>query len=157
MTGSVNVTASNVSTPGEFGTAISATGGSGGVTVNIPSGGLITGGWQADLTNVGPVYGLRATGVVLGSSAGTATLNNFGSIGALSDRAVASPLPSFFANNPKSSSFPTSNNSIIINNGTITGFVQLVGGNHSIVNNGLFNLRHFADTTGAVAPAQQSQ
>ncbi len=54
----------------------------------------------------------------------------------MSDRAVASsPL------------FP-SNNTSIINNGTITGFVQLVGGNNSIVNNGLFNLRHFADTNG---------
>ena len=40
------------------------------------------------------------------------------------------------------------NNTSIINNGTITGFVELVGGNNSFVNNGLFNLRHFADTTG---------
>ena len=147
MTGSVDVTASNVSTLGEFGTAISATGGSGGVTVNIPSGGLIMGGWQPDTTSTGSVYGLRATGVVLGSAGGgTATLNNFGSIGALSDRAVASPLPSFFPNS--TSSFPTSNNTSINNNGTITGFVELVGGNNSFVNNGLFNLRHFADTTG---------
>ncbi len=46
ITGPVQVTASNVSTPGQFGTAISATGGSGGVTVTIPSGGLIMGGWQ---------------------------------------------------------------------------------------------------------------
>ena len=54
----------------------------------------------------------------------------------MSDRAVASSLL-----------FP-SNNTSIINNGTITGFVQLVGGNNSILNNGLFDLRHFADTTG---------
>jgi autotransporter family porin len=93
-------------------------------------------------------YGLRATGVVLGSAGGgTATLINDGSIGALSDRAVASPPPSFFAT---PSPFPTSNNTSIINNsdGTITGFVQLVGGNNSILNDGTFNLRHFADTTG---------
>src|SRR4029077_1761811 len=45
--------------------------------------------------------------------------------------------------------FFSSNNTSIINNGTITGFVQLVGGNNKIDNNGLFNLRHFADTTGA--------
>src|SRR6516162_5599023 len=47
ITGPVQVTASNVSAPGQFGTAISANGGSGGVTVNIPSGGSIMGGWQA--------------------------------------------------------------------------------------------------------------
>ena len=86
----VQVTASNVSAPGQFGTAISATGGGGGVTVNIPSGGLIMGGWQADVTSVGSVYGFPAAGVILGSSVGTATLTNDGSIGALSDRAVAS-------------------------------------------------------------------
>ena len=136
ITGPVQVTASNVSTPGQFGTAISATGGSGGVMVNIPSGGLITGGWQPDVASVGSVYGFPAAGVILGSSGGTATLTNDGSIGALSDRAVASsPL------------FP-SNNTSIINNGTITGFVQLVGGNNSILNNGTFNLRNFADTNG---------
>ena len=137
-TGSVEVTAANVSTLGQFGTGISATAGSGGVTVNILPGGSVTGGWQADLDGVGPTYRLPAAGVILGSSVGTATLNNDGSIGALSDRAVASsPL------------FP-SNNTSIINNGTITGFMQLVGGNNSIFNNGTFNLRNFEDTTGAV-------
>ena len=138
MTGLVQVNASNVTTPGEFGAAISATGGSGGVMVNIPSGGLIMGGWQPDVTSVGTTYGFPAAGVILGSSAGTATLTNDGTIGALSDRAVASsPL------------FPSNNTSIINNGGgTITGFVQLVGGNNSILNDGTFNLRHFADTTG---------
>ena len=68
MTGPVQVTASNVTTPGEFGTAISATGGSGGVTVNIPSGGSIMGGWQPDVTSVGTTYGLPAAGVILSSS-----------------------------------------------------------------------------------------
>ncbi len=138
ITGPVQVTASNVTTPGQFGAAISATGGSGGVTVTIPSGGLIMGGWQPDVTSVGTTYGFPAAGVILGSSVGTATLTNDGSIGALSDRAVASS-PLF-----------TSNNTSIINNGTITGFVQLLGGNNSILNDGIFNLRHFADTTGAV-------
>jgi hypothetical protein len=129
MTDLVQVTASNVTTPGEFGTAISATGGSGGVTVT--TGGSIMGGWQPDVTSVG-AYGLRATGVVLGSAGGgNATLNNFGSIGALSDRAVASPLPSFFATPANPSPFPTSNNTSIVNNGTITGFVELVGDNAS--------------------------
>jgi outer membrane autotransporter protein len=133
-TGAVQVTtSSNVFVQGEFGTGISATAGSGGVTVNV-QGGSVIGGWQADLNSVGPTYGLPAAGVILGSSVGTATLTNDGSIGALSDRAVAS------------SPFP-SNNTSIINNGTITGFVQLVGGNNSILNNGTFNLRHFAQTT----------
>ena len=131
ITGPVQVTASNVSTPGEFGAAISATGGSGGVTVNIPSGGLIMGGWQPDVTSVGVTYGLPSAGVILGSSVGAATLTNGGSIGALSDRAIAG--------DPQ-----------VINNGTITGFTQFVGGNNSIVNNGTFNLRDFEDTTGAV-------
>ena len=132
-TGTVQVTATNVSTTGEFSAGINAAGG-GGTTVNVAQGASVMGGWQADLTSVGSTYGLPAAGVILGG--GTATLTNDGSIGALSDRAVASsPL------------FPGSNNTSIINNGTITGFVQLVGGNNSIVNNGLFNLRHFADTT----------
>ena len=137
-TGSVQVNATNVSTLGQFGTGISATAGSGGVTVNILPGGSVMGGWQADLTSVGSTYGLPAAGVILASTGGgTATLTNDGSIGALSDRAVA--------NSPR---FPSSNNTSIINNGTITGFVQLVGGNNSILNDGTFNLRHFADTTG---------
>ena len=141
-TGPVQVNATNISTAGQFSAGINAispgingTGG-GNVTVNVTPGGSVMGGWQADLTSFGPTYGLPAAGVILSSSVGTATLTNDGSIGALSDRAVASsPL------------FP-SNNTSIINNGTLTGFVQLVGGNNSILNNGTFNLRHFADTTG---------
>jgi outer membrane autotransporter protein len=133
----VTVNATDVLTMGQFGTAISATAG-GNVAVNVASGGSVMGGWQADLTSLGPTSGLPAAGVILGSSGGTATLTNNGSIGALSDRAVAS------------SPFFLSNNTSIINNGTITGFVQLVGDNNSFMNNGVFNLRHFADTTGAV-------
>src|SRR5262249_44827386 len=139
-TSTVQVNAMNVSTTGQFSTAINATGG-GDVTVNV--GGSVNGGWQADLTSVGSspfgrlgLPGLPAAGVILSSASGTATLTNDGSIGALSDRAVAgSPL-----NNNNSTS--------IINNGTITGFVQLNSGNNSITNNNTFNLRHFADTNG---------
>jgi outer membrane autotransporter protein len=127
-TGFVQVNATNVSTPGQFGTAISATSGSGGATINVAQGGSIMGGWQADLTSVGPTYGLQATGVFLSSTGGIATLTNDGSIGALSDRAVAG-------------------HPIIFNNGTITGFVQFAGAN-AVTNNGTFNLRHFADTNG---------
>jgi len=149
-TGLVQVTASNVSTPGQFGTAISANGGSGGVTVNTS--GSIMGGWQATaftipgtpllpgrpptsvtpLGNISSVSGLPAAGVFLSANGvGNAILTNNGSIGALSDLAIVG-------------------NSQVINNGTITGFVKFTGDNNNIDNNGLFNLRHFADTTGAV-------
>ena len=49
------------------------------------------GGWQAGVTGVGSstFFGLPAAGVILSSTGGTATLTNDGSIGALSDRAVA--------------------------------------------------------------------
>jgi hypothetical protein len=48
-TGAVEVNATNVLATGQFGVGISATAGSGGVTVNIPLGGSVTGGWQSDL------------------------------------------------------------------------------------------------------------
>ena len=135
-TGPVQVNATNVSTTGQFSTAINAvsTGidgtGGGNVTVTIPSGGSVMGGWQADPSSVDPTFGLPAAGVILSSAGGTATLTNDGSIGALSDRAVAG--------DPQ-----------VINNGTITGFMQFTGGDNSILNNGTFNLRDFEDTTGA--------
>ena len=146
-TGTVQVNAFNsVSTTGQFSTGINAistgvpaTGAPGSnVAVNVGQGVSVNGGWQAGVTGFGSstLFALPAAGVILSSNGGTATLTNDGSIGALSDRAVASSLL-----------FP-SNNTSIINNGLITGFVQLVGGNNNILNNGLFDLRHFADTTG---------
>ena len=127
-TGAVTVnTSKNVLAQGEFGTGISATSGSGDVKVNVKAGSVM-GGWQADLISVGSTYGLPAAGVVLSSTTGTATLTNDGTIGALSDRAVLG-------------------DPVIINNGTMTGFVTLAGTSR-IANNGTFNLRHFADTNG---------
>jgi outer membrane autotransporter protein len=126
-TGAVRVDATNVSALGQFSMGIKATGG-GPVVVNIPTGGSVMGGWQVDVTGVGPTLGLPAAGIVLGSTGSTAILTNNGSIGALSDRAVFGD-PS------------------IINNGTMTGFVQLTGIN-DYTNNGTFNFRHFADTNG---------
>src|SRR5262249_18995142 len=126
-TGSVQVNATNVFAMGQFGTGIGATAGSSGVTVNVASGGSVMGGWQGDLTSFGPIYALQATGIFLNSAASTLTNNGF--IGALSDRAIAG--------DPQ-----------VTNNGTIEGFVQFTGGNNSIINNGLFDLRHFADTNG---------
>ena len=126
--GTVEVNATNVTTTGQFSTGIVANGALG-ATVNIASGGSVNGGWQAGLTGGSGLFGLPAAGVILNSSGGTATLNNFGSIGALSDRAVVG-------------------DPVVINNfGTITGFVQFTGGGNSIENNGLFDLRHFAQTT----------
>ena len=139
-TGTVQVNATNnVSTTGQFSTGINAistgvpaTGTPGGnVAVNVAQGVSVMGGWQAGVTGVGSstLFALPAAGVILSSTGGTATLTNDGSIGALSDRAVAG--------DPQ-----------VINNGTITGFAQFTGGDNSIVNNGTFNLRHFADTNG---------
>ena len=89
----VQVNATNVLTMGQFGTAISATAG-GDVTVNVAPGGSVMGGWQADLTSVGPTAWSTGRRRYPGSTGGTATLTNDGSIGALSDRAVAGdPLP----------------------------------------------------------------
>ena len=137
-TGTVLVNANNnVSTTGQFSTGINAISSGlpgtpgGNVAVNVAQGVSVIGGWQADVTGVGSstFFALPAAGVILSSTGGTATLTNDGSIGALSDRAVAG--------DPQ-----------VINNGTITGFVQFTGGDNSILNNGTFNLRHFADTTG---------
>jgi autotransporter family porin len=137
-TGPVQVNATNVLATGQFGAAISATAGSGGVTINIPSGGSIMGGWQADLTSVSPTYSLPATGVFFSSTGGgTATLINGGSIGALSDRALGGNVGA-----------PDSGPITVTNNGTITGFVQFTGDNNNIDNNGTVSLRHFAQTTG---------
>ncbi len=138
-TGTVLVNAfNNVSTTGQFSTGINAistgvpaTGAPGSnVTVNVAPGVSVMGGWQDTGVGSSTLFALPAAGVILSSKGGTATLNNFGSIGALSDRAVAG-------------------DPVVINNdGTITGFVQFTGGGNSITNNGLFDLRHFADTTG---------
>jgi hypothetical protein len=173
-TDSVKVTATNVSTTGEFSTAINATSpgpaaavklpsvltptnldaisvpvitglgaavtGGGNVTATISPGGSVMGRWQATPFSssnpsapgtTGPLYGLPAAGVILSSAGGTATLMNNGSIGALSDLAIVG--------DPQ-----------VTNNGTITGFTQFTGGGNSILNDGTFNLRHFADTTGLI-------
>jgi autotransporter family porin len=139
-TGTVLVNAfNNISTTGQFSTGINAistgvpaTGTPGSnVAVNVAQGVSVMGGWQAGVTGVGSstLFALPAAGVILSSTGGTATLTNFGSIGALSDRAIAG--------DPQ-----------VTNNGLITGFVQFTGGNNTILNNGTFDLRHFADTNG---------
>ena len=81
-TGSVQVNTTNVSTTGLFSAGINAAGAAG-TTVNVAPGAVVMGGWQPDVTGVGPTDGLPAAGVILSSTGGTATLTNFGSIGAL--------------------------------------------------------------------------
>ena len=97
-TGTVQVNATNkVSTTGQFSTGINAisTGlpgtPGGNVAVNVAQGVSVMGGWQAGVTGVGSstLFALPAAGVILSSAGGTATLTNDGSIGALSDRAIA--------------------------------------------------------------------
>jgi outer membrane autotransporter protein len=134
-TGAVQVTAINVTSNGEFGTGIDATAGNGGVTVNIASGGSVMGGWQTDPAGVGSAYGTPSVGVIFGSS-GDATLNNAGTIGALSDRAVVT-----------SDLYPGAD-PVINNTGTIDGFVKLGAGTNTFMNDGIVNQRDFEDTDG---------
>jgi hypothetical protein len=136
--GTVQVNAANVTTNGEFSTGVAATGG-GNVTVNVASGASVMGGWQPAPAGVGSsAFALPAAGVVLGSTGATATLTNNGTIGALSDRAVASAGPGFAG--------PIT----IVNNGTSTGFVTLGAGNDTFQNlsPNSFDIRNFADTNG---------
>jgi autotransporter family porin len=117
-------TSANVTATGNFSAGISAFGNM--TNIVVGAGANILGGWQADLTSVG-TNGNPSAGVAFSSRAGS-TLINDGTIGALSDRAVFG-------------------DAVIINNGTITGFIQLTGVN-DVINNNIFNFRHFADTNG---------
>jgi len=128
---SVN-TSGTIATTGQYSVGVYAVGN----TTQVTNGGNISGGWQSDKTSTGPTGGLPAAGVVLGSRGDGSTLTNNGSIGALSDRAVfetgtAEPLT-------------------IINNGTVTGFVQLGAGDSTFTNltPNSFDMRNFADTNG---------
>jgi hypothetical protein len=135
-TGEVQVTVTNnVLSNGEFGTGIDATAGSGGVTITVESGGSVMGGWQKDPADTGSAYGTPSVGVIFGSS-GDAMVNNAGTIGALSDRAIVT-----------SDLYP-GGDPVIVNTGTIEGFVKLGAGTNTITNDGTFNLRDFEDTDG---------
>jgi autotransporter family porin len=126
VVGNATVTTSaNVTASGNFSAGISAFGNA--TNIIVGAGASVMGGWQADVTSVG-INGAPAAGIVFGSSGGGSTLINDGTIGALSDRAVFG-------------------DALIINNGTITGFLQLTGVN-DVINNAIFDLRHFADTNG---------
>lgn len=108
--------------------------------VTVGSGGSVSGGWQADLAGVG-ANGLPSAGIAIGSRGSGAMLTNYGKIGALSDRAVAElDRYSVGAAGPLT----------IVNNGTMTGYVQLGAGASTFRNlaPSSFDIRHYADTNG---------
>src|SRR5690606_24588884 len=135
----VVTTAGNVTAGGEYGIGIFARSATTTATVNIAAGASVMGGWQSDGGSVGPNSGRPAAGVILRSP--NSTLNNAGSVGAGSARAVADAGLWNVRLGPLS----------VINSGTITGFVQfadVAGNNFANAAGGLFDFRHFADTDG---------
>src|SRR6185503_17523280 len=90
--------------------------------------GAVLGGWGVEATT-----GLTAAGIRFDAVNGLARVAAGSTVGALSDLAI--------------SGTTTGVGSQIENAGTVTGFVQLVGGVNDFLNNGLFDLRHFAQTT----------
>jgi outer membrane autotransporter protein len=128
--------AGTIRATGEYGVGILAQSAAT-ATVLIGSGGSVLGGWQADVASVGPTTAFPSAGVLIAGA--TASLQNAGSIGALSDRAVAD------------TGLAPGGNLALSNSGTVTGFVDLsAGGTNTWVNaaGGLFDVRHFADTNG---------
>ena len=115
-----NVTASGQSSRGIFANA--STGGN----AYVETSSAVLGGWGSGAAGVHLVYGLN----------GFARINAGSTVGALSDLAISGTQPG------------SGERLQIENAGTVTGFVQFGGGDNSFLNNGTFNLRHFADTTG---------
>ncbi len=124
------------------------------LTITIANGVSVMGGWQADATGTGPaastgvvapaISPVLAAGVIVGSYSVVAdpagvTLTNNGTIGALSDRAIAEA---------QRYGVGTIMPLMVTNTGTITGFVELSDGAATFNNLGLFDLRHFADADG---------
>jgi outer membrane autotransporter protein len=131
-------TSAAIATSGQLSVGTYALGSTTDITVGV--GGNISGGWQPDLTSIGAT-GLPSAGIAIGSNASGATLVNNGSVGALSDRAIAE-LDRY--------AIGVAGPLTVTNNGNVTGFVQL-GAGDSIFSNltpTSLDLRHFADTTG---------
>ena len=80
--------------------------------------------------------GLTAAGIRFDGLNGFARINAGSTVGALSDLAISGTTTG------------VGGTIQIENAGTVTGFVQFGGGDNSFLNNGTFNLRHFADTNG---------
>ena len=115
-----NVTASGQSSRGIFANA--STGGN----AYVETSSAVLGGWGSGAAGVHLVYGLN----------GFARINAGSTVGALSDLAISGTTTG------------VGGTIQIENAGTVTGFVQFGGGDNSFLNNGLFDLRHFADTNG---------
>ena len=78
---------------------------------------------------------LTAAGIRFDAVNGFARVTAGSTVGALSDLAISGTTTGVGSDQ-------------IENAGTVTGFVQFGGGDNSFLNNGPFNLRHFADTNG---------
>jgi len=160
----------DITATGQNAVGISATSGTNSVNVTVASGVTVVGGWSAnpsDLsTQLSSVKGdatigsnLPAAGIVVYSGAtpgATAmTIDNFGSIGALNDRAITMGFPCAVAGeNGPATIGPcvagmSALQSLTVNNGgTVTGYVTLLGDAvHTFNNAGTFNMRNFAETT----------
>jgi outer membrane autotransporter protein len=114
-----NVTASGELSHGIFANA-SASG-----DAYVETSSAVLGGW-----------GAGAAGIRLNGLNGFARVDAGSTVGALSDLAISGTTTG------------VGGTIQIENAGTVTGFVQFGGGDNSIINNGTFNLRHFADTNG---------
>lgn len=128
-----------VSAPDEFGIGVAVRADGRTASLSIGPQARIDGGWQAVPTDTSTTHGFAAAGVAIGSEA-DALVDNSGRIGASSDRAVADI-----------ARYTGGTGNLVLNNrGEITGFIELAGGQSSVVNEagGVFELRHFADTDG---------
>ena len=156
-------TAGNITAIGKLSVGILAASNGAQVDVTVNNGDSVMGGWEANVGDLAAFSGLPPSGVVLGSGAGTsATLHNFGNVGALSDRAVASAenyqehFTNATINDLQNGTAAVAGNDysddgapiVVENDGTITGFVELGTGADVFNNRALMAQRDFADTNG---------
>ncbi len=131
--------AGDVTASGEYGIGILSRSATAVSKVDITAGATVMGGWQSDVSSVGPDTNRPAGGVMLRSIG--SVLTNAGTIGAGSDRAIAD-----------TGRWQGALGALqITNSGTVTGFVEFAEvPDNSFINaaSGLFNVRHFADSDG---------
>ncbi|MCZ7472101.1 autotransporter outer membrane beta-barrel domain-containing protein [Agrobacterium sp. O3.4] len=125
---------------GQFGIGISSYSSTSTSTVVVGREATVSGGWQPGLTEIGTTSERPASGILIGSAT-LSKLVNTGRIEAGSDRAVVD-VGRFH---------PANGHLDVVNQGSLTGFVVYAGvdGNQFINGeNGVFSIRHFADTDG---------
>ncbi len=105
------------------------------VTLNVSTGASVLGGHDADSALTPAGTQANGSGAVLSSAAAfAATVNNAGTIGAWSDRALLAG---------------TGSGAVTLNNtGTVTGFWALSAAADTVVNSGLVEARNFSDADG---------